>query len=78
MRAASCGCWAAARMSSGLGSETAHASQVGQRLQRHPEVLAAAVVVLPHARLGEQVLMRSLPCRMVPHNILLIVVWRYS
>jgi acyl-CoA synthetase (AMP-forming)/AMP-acid ligase II len=45
------------------GSETVHASEVENSLQRHPDVLAAAVVGLPHARLGEQVLMSSLSCR---------------
>lgn len=41
------------------GSETVHASEVEACLQRHPDVLAAAVVGLPHARLGEQVGMSS-------------------
>lgn len=41
------------------GSETVHASEVENSLQRHPDVLAAAVVGLPHARLGEQVGMSS-------------------
>ena len=41
------------------GSETVHASEVENSLQRHPDVLAAAVVGLPHAHLGEQVGMSS-------------------
>ena len=44
------------------GSETVHASEVENPLQRHPEVLAAAVVGLPHARLGAQVPLSSLSC----------------
>lgn len=36
------------------GSETVHASEVERCLQLHPEVLAAAVVGLPHDRLGQQ------------------------
>ena len=38
------------------GSETVHASEVERCLQLHPEVAAAAVVGLPHERLGQQVL----------------------
>ena len=51
-----------------------HASEVEQCLQRHPDVLAAAVVGLPHARLGEQVPMSSSSCRMRSHNDLLMVI----
>lgn len=37
------------------GGETVHASEVERCLQLHPEVQAAAVVGLPHDRLGQQV-----------------------
>lgn len=37
------------------GSETVHASEVERCLQLHPDVLVAAVVGLPHERLGQQV-----------------------
>jgi acyl-CoA synthetase (AMP-forming)/AMP-acid ligase II len=56
------------------GSETVHASEVEQCLQQHPDVLSAAVVGLPHARLGEQVGMSS--CVMSPYVFLhCIISW---
>ena len=60
------------------GSETVHASEVEHCLQQHPDILAAAVVGLPHARLGEQVPMSSSSCRMLPHDDRLVVMWGYS
>ena len=39
------------------GGENVHASEVEKVLLRHPAVLSAAVVGLPHPRLGEQVML---------------------
>ncbi len=37
------------------GGENVHATEVEAALEKHPRVLRASVVGIPHARLGEQV-----------------------
>jgi hypothetical protein len=77
MRAASCGCWAAAQKSSGLGSETVPAFKEEQSLQRHRDVLAAAVVRLPRTCLAEQVANSSGVICFLPLAYYIVVIWDF-